>query len=115
MSDCVSPANKRAVNFEEFWLIYLREHTVPANRALHYVAAGAGGLAVTVCVMTANLWYLALGLAASYALGMLSHALIENNSAIVLGRPFWSLACCYRMSFSALTGHLREDLTRAGL
>jgi hypothetical protein len=113
LADNDPTAGRRHLSFEEFWLAYLRDHAGAATRIVHYMAAAAAGAAVIVSVVTANFWYLPLGLAASYALGALSHCLIERNRFATRNRPLWSLACCFRMAFSALTGHLDEDIERA--
>jgi hypothetical protein len=99
------------MDFEEYWHAYLQAHALPQTRVCHYAATAVGALGVIVCVTSANFWFLPIGLAASYAIGALGHVLFERNEVVVQNRPFWSLACCLRMTFSALTGHIDEDLS----
>ena len=104
-------------DFEDFWLVYLRAHAHPTTRGLHYCAAGFGAGCVVIGVMAGTLWPLLIGAAGLCATVSVAHLLCEHNRAYlhVGGRPLWSLVCFCRMSASALLGHLREDLARAGL
>lgn len=111
----VDRAQTRIETFEDFWLAYLQSHSKPATRALHYLGTGVGLLGFVAFVVTANPWYLPAALAVGYALAAAGHLLIEGNQPALFIRPFWALACDYRMSFSCLTGHLAEDLDKAGV
>lgn len=108
-SKAFSPA---ARTFDEFWLAYLHVHDKSETRAFHYAAAGFSLLGVVVGMLTASVSSVVIGLVVSYGVGVLGHVLFGKNPVIVQGRVVWSLACCYRMTFSALTGHLDEDMAR---
>ena len=101
-------------SFEDFWLAYLQAHAKRETRVIHYGAAALGVLGVVVGVMAANLWFVVAGFLGAYGFGAIGHRLFEKNRIFVRGKALWSLACCFRMSFSALTGHLDEDIERAG-
>ncbi|MGB8602481.1 MAG: DUF962 domain-containing protein [Rhizomicrobium sp.] len=108
----------RQADFESFWLSYLRAHSLPATRFIHYFGVGVGAVCVITSVMIASWPLFWFGQLAGYAITMLGHAMIERNRTALLGvegHPFWSLLCCYRMSFSALIGQIDGDLQRAGL
>ncbi len=48
--------SKMASSFTEFWPIYLRAHSVPLCRALHYCASICGLAALALVFATGNLW-----------------------------------------------------------
>lgn len=103
--------------FEKFWLVYLRAHTHPGTRVLHYCAAGALAVSLVICVLTGLIWPLPVGIAVLCTTVSLAHLCCERNHAYlqVDGRPVWSLLCFCRMTVHALLGELRDDLSRVGL
>jgi hypothetical protein len=111
-----SPAEaERFKRFEEFWPYYLRAHAKPLTRGTHYAAAASTALGVVAAVVTANLWCLVAGIASSFVLTLSGHTLIERNRQTLFVYPWWSISGCLRLSISALTGHLSEDMEKAGI
>jgi hypothetical protein len=76
------------VTYSDFWLRYLRAHSRPSTRAMHYIGS-----------------VLALG----------THSALEKNRPETFGHPFWSLFSDYRMLLLALSFRLVPHLHRAGL
>jgi hypothetical protein len=110
-----TPADRRSESFDDFWQFYLREHAKPATRALHYLGTGLFALGILAFVMSGNLWFVPAALAAASGPAWIGHLFIENNRPTAFTRFSWSLACDFRMTFSWLTGHINEDLKRAGV
>lgn len=104
----------RFASFDAFWPHYLRAHAKPATRVTHYVATATATLSLIAGVATAEHWSL-LGLVASFALTLVGHAVFERNPQTLFAYPLWSIIGCLRLTFSALTGHIGEDLDKAGL
>lgn len=107
--------SNRITSFEEFWPYYLREHSKPATRALHYIGTTIGVALVGYGIVTAN-WWLLLGLpVAGYFFAWLGHFGIEKNRPATFTYPLWSLASDFKMWGLWLTGRLGPELERAGV
>ena len=104
---------KTYTTFAEFWPFYLREHSKPATRALHYVGTSlVVALAGYALLMGEWLWLLALPLA-GYFFAWLAHFTIEKNRPATFTYPLWSLFADFRMWWLWLSGGLKAELERA--
>ena len=102
-------------SFAEFWPFYLREHSRPRTRALHYIGTS---LVVAIAVFTVLTgrwgWLLAMPLA-GYFFAWVAHFGVEKNRPATFTYPLWSLAAEFRMWWLWLTGRLGPELDRAGV
>ena len=102
-------------SFADFWLFYLREHSRPATRALHYAGTFLVILLAAAAIVAGD-WRLAVAIpVAGYGFAWASHAAVERNRPATFSHPLWSLAADFRMFFLWLTGRLSRDLARAGV
>lgn len=119
MDSARPPATIRAMDkiasFAEFWPIYLRAHSHPTCRALHYAASIAGLTALGMILLTGDLWWLMAGLVVSYGFAWLGHFKVEHNVPLTFTYPLWSLAADYRMFFLWAGGRLDAHLRSAGV
>ncbi|XUU60893.1 Mpo1-like protein [Erythrobacter sp. HA6-11] len=105
----------RYKTFTEFWPFYLREHSKPATRALHYI-----GTTLVVCIaiyaFLTQSWLLLLALpVAGYFFAWLAHFTVEKNRPATFTYPLWSLFADFKMWAYWLTGRLGQELERAGV
>ena len=102
-------------SFAEFWPFYLREHSRPATRNLHYIGT-ALVIALAIVAVVAGNWWLLLALpVAGYFFAWIAHFRVERNRPATFTYPLWSLAADFRMFFMWITGRLGPELERAGV
>ena len=101
--------------FSEFWPFYLREHSRPRTRALHYAGTSLVVLLLVFAVLTARWWLLLAVPIAGYGFAWVAHFSVEKNRPATFTYPLWSLAADFRMWWLWLTGRLAPELDRAGV
>jgi hypothetical protein len=99
-------------DFEEFWPFYVREHSHPLNRKLHFVgttlAVGllAGGL------LTRRRWMLLAAPIAGYGFAWAGHFLVQGNKPATFKHPLWSLRGDFKMWSMIATGKMDAEVDR---
>lgn len=106
---------EKYTSFAEFWPFYLREHSLPRTRALHYIGTTlVVGLALFALV-TGRFWWLAAMPLAGYFFAWIAHFTVEKNRPATFTYPLWSLAADFRMWWLWLTGRIARELDAAGV
>ena len=101
-------------NFGEFWPFYVRVHSHPFNRKLHFTGTGL----VIVCflwgVATLNPLCFALMPVFGYGFAWIGHFTVEKNTPAAFQYPVWSLIADFKMFGLILTGKMEEEIKRIG-
>ena len=100
-------------SFADFWPHYLREHSRPGTRALHFAGTGLVLLLAGAALLSGEWLLLPAVPLAGYGFAWASHAAVERNRPATFTHPLWSLAADFRMFFLWLTGGLGGELARA--
>jgi hypothetical protein len=103
------------MTYNEFWLRYLRAHSRPKTRALHYAGTALALATLLVAIVTLNWRGLIAAPLIGYTFAWTAHFSIERNRPETFGHPFWSLFSDVRMLLLALSCRLAPHLRRAGL
>jgi hypothetical protein len=100
------------MTYAAFWLVYLRAHSRPATRALHYAGTSLALACLALGVMW-NPWWLLAAPVVGYGFAWTGHFGIEGNRPATFGHPVWSLLSDFRMLGLWATGRLGSHLRRA--
>jgi hypothetical protein len=106
---------EKIATYAEFWPYYLREHSKPATRNIHFLGTALATGSVAALIVTGNWWFLAGALIGGYAPAWIGHFFIEHNRPATFTYPLWSLASDYRMALTWITGNLGSELAKAGV
>ncbi len=99
-------------SFEDFWPFYVREHSDPLNRALHYVGTTMVIGTVATAAITLNPAWLLAAPIVGYGPAWIGHFLIEKNKPATFKHPLWSLRGDFKMYFLALRGKMGAEVER---
>ena len=102
-------------DFASFWPFYLREHSKPRTRALHYVGTSLVVALAIYAVISGRWWFLAAMPVAGYFFAWIAHFTVEKNRPATFTYPLWSLAADFKMWWLWLTGRLGRELEKAGV
>ena len=108
-------ADGKIATYREFWPYYLREHSKPSTRRIHFAGTALATLSVLALIVTGDWRFLPAALVAGYGPAWIAHFFVEHNRPATFTYPLWSLASDYRMAWRRLTGRLDADLAKAGV
>jgi hypothetical protein len=104
-----------AKSYEEFWPLYLREHSRPLTRGLH-ITGTLSALALLGLGLASLDWrLLVVAPIVGYGLAWIGHFFVEHNVPATMSHPGWSLASDFRMVWLFVTGRLGRELDRRSL
>jgi hypothetical protein len=99
-------SSHRIQTYAEFWPFYLKEHSHPLNRKLHFVGTTIViGLAIAA-IVTGRGVLAAWMPVAGYGFAWVGHFFVEHNRPATFKYPFWSLFSDFRMYGWMLRGKL---------
>ncbi len=106
-------SERRIETYEEFWPFYVREHSDPINRKLHFVGtSGSIAFAIAALVRRKPI-HLLHGLLSGYGGAWMGHFFFQKNKPATFKYPLWSLVSDFRMYGKIVMGKMDEEVERA--
>lgn len=105
-------SDQRYQTFAEFWPFYVREHSLPACRAIHFVGSTLS-IAVLVAAIVYSPWLLLAVPVVGYGFAWFSHFAIEKNKPASFKYPLWSFIADWKMWALMLFGRMGREVEKA--
>lgn len=102
------------MTYAEFWPRYLRAHSRPLTRMLHYVGSTLAVLVLVIGLVRLDWRWLIAAPLIGYGFAWAAHFGVEKNRPETFGHPLWSITSDYRMLAPWLAGRLPTHLAQAG-
>ena len=111
------PSDKRGfeLSYSDFWRLYLKAHSRPATRAMHYAATLVGAASTLASAVLGEVLLAPLGILVAIGMAVGSHRFIEHNRPLIRINPLYGALCDLRMMWLAVTGGLPREYARLGL
>jgi hypothetical protein len=101
------------MSFAEFWPEYVRAHSDPATRGLHFVGTLVGWGMLVAAIVTRHWWWIMLALVVPYALAWIGHFFVEHNRPATFEHPLWSWWADQKMVAMMMAGKMGEEVKKA--
>ena len=95
--------------FADFWPHYVRAHSRPRTRLLHFIGSTLA-LACVVLALARSWWFLPAAPVIGYAFAWYGHFFVEHNKPATFGHPLYSLAADYVMVWKMVTGRMSREV-----
>ena len=83
--------NQPIESYADFWPYYLREHSKPQTRAIHYAGTAVAIASLAALAITGNAWFAPGAVIGGYAFAWVGHFFIEKNRPATFRHPIYSL------------------------
>jgi hypothetical protein len=103
---------KRYESFKEFWPFYVREHSNPVNRALHFVGTSIV-IGCAVGAATGHVYLIPAMPVIGYGFAWVGHFVFEKNKPATFKYPLYSLAADFVMWSKIVTRKMAAELEAA--
>ncbi len=105
--------SERIQSYGEFLPYYLREHSHPTSRGLHYIGTLVGSCVVFYFAASETPYLFPLGFLFGYFCAWVGHFGFEKNKPATFKYPLWSFISDYVMLFYFLTGQIDHRMDEA--
>ncbi|MGD9563525.1 MAG: Mpo1-like protein [Pyrinomonadaceae bacterium] len=99
-------------NYKEFWPFYVREHSKPLTRWLHFAGTSIGLILLVWLILRGTWYYFPLCFVVGYAFAWFAHFVVEKNRPATFKYPLWSFISDYKMMWYMLTGRMAREVER---
>jgi hypothetical protein len=105
-------SERRIETYEEFWPFYVREHSDPTNRALHFAGTTGTLLFAAAALVRRKPMHLLHAVIAGYGGAWIGHFFFQKNTPATFKYPLWSLVSDFRMYGKIALGTMDQEVVR---
>ncbi len=105
-------SEKRIETWGEFWPFYVREHSSPACRALHFIGSSLSLIMLATGIFYSP-WLILAAPIVGYGFAWIGHFFIEKNKPASFKYPLWSFLADWKMWAMMLTGRMGGEVRKA--
>jgi len=98
--------------YTEFWDFYVREHSKPMTRVLHFVGTSLGIVLVVWFVASGRWYFFPFFFAVGYAFAWFAHFVVEKNRPASFKYPLWSFISDFKMMWYMVNGRMSREVER---
>ncbi len=102
------------LSFRDFWPHYVRQHSQPATRTLHFLGLLGALAALVAAAALGHGWLLVLAPLVGYGSSWIAHFFVEKNLPATFDHPLWSLLADLNMFRLMLTCRMKHEAERVG-
>jgi hypothetical protein len=102
---------KEIGTFNEFWPLYLQDHSSRTSRAFHFAGLALSAVSVVTLLAYGLIFFLALAAVPAMLGAWLGHRLSPRNGWAADEHPDWAIVADLKMFGLALTGRLDRELS----
>lgn len=99
-------------SYSEFWDFYVREHSRPLTRLLHFLGTVLGVGLVIFFIARGQWYFFPVFLVVGYSFAWFAHFVVEKNRPATFKYPVWSFISDFRMVWYMLTGRMAREIKR---
>ena len=90
-------AEQRITTYRKFWPFYVKQHSQPGTRLLHFIGTSGSLVLFTLAAALSQPWLLFAALFCGYFFAWIGHFFVERNRPATLSYPFFSLIGDFHM------------------
>jgi hypothetical protein len=99
-------------NYTEFWDFYVREHSKPLTRLLHFIGTSLGVLLLVFFVGRGQWYFFPIFFVVGYGFAWVAHFGVEKNKPASFKYPLWSFISDFKMMYYMATGRMGREVER---
>lgn len=98
--------------YADFWDFYVREHSKPLTRLLHFIGTSLGLALLVWALSSGRFLFIPLFFVVGYGFAWFAHFVVEKNRPATFRYPFWSFISDLKMMWYMLTGRMDAEVRR---
>lgn len=110
-------AEQRITSYREFWPFYVRQHSLPATRWLHFIGTSGALALIALAAALPQPWLLLAALFCGYFFAWIGHFFFEKNRPATFTYPMLSLIGDFHMYglmwLGRMNGHAERRIREA--